>query len=379
MRLLSFGVVVLTGSVLAHPGQDPTKEALKRRDYINSVPIERRSLKHCARHWEESGLAARNHARRAALVQNERKKRALKKRALEDVLEKSHNKTELGYTPETDTETLFSGINSCVLTPEVTQGPYYVGGEDIRDNIVETQQGVDILLDYQVIDVDTCEPVPSAYLEMWHCNSTGIYSGVNADGNGDSSDLTNIDKTFLRGIQETSEEGVAGFTSIFPGHYTSRATHIHVLIHTNVTVLANDTLGNDIYASHVGQTFFDQNLIDEVEALAPYNTNQQELTLNEDDSILSEETRTDGVDPVFEYSLLGDSVGDGLFAWIAFGIDTTQSQAIKPATFRYQEGGVENPNSGPPGGGEGEGPGQSGTPLGIPSSTGTPSSISSSD
>ncbi|KAK7225186.1 hypothetical protein V2G26_013189 [Clonostachys chloroleuca] len=173
---------------------------------------------------------------------------------------------------------------------------------------------------------------------MWHCNSTGIYSGVNADGNGDSSDLTNIDKTFLRGIQETSEEGVAGFTSIFPGHYTSRATHIHVLIHTNITVLANDTLGNDVYASHVGQTFFDQNLIDEVEALAPYNTNQQELTLNENDSILSEETRTDGVDPVFEYTLLGDSVADGLFAWIAFGIDTTQSQAIKPATFRYQEG-----------------------------------------
>lgn len=237
---------------------------------------------------------------------------------------------------------------------------------------------MEILLDYQVIDVDTCEPVPSAYLEMWHCNSTGIYSGVNADGNGDSSDLTNIDKTFLRGIQETSEEGVAGFTSIFPGHYTSRATHIHVLIHTNITVLANDTLGNDVYASHVGQTFFDQNLIDEVETLAPYNTNQQELTLNEIDSILSEETRTDGVDPVFEYTLLGDSVADGLFAWIAFGIDTTQSQAIKPATFRYQEGGVENPNSGPPGGGEGEGPGQSGTPPGIPSSTGTPSSSSSS-
>ena len=37
--------------------------------------------------------------------------------------------------------------------------------------------------------------------------------------------------TFLRGIQETSDEGYAQFTSIFPGHYTSRATHIHILVH----------------------------------------------------------------------------------------------------------------------------------------------------
>src|SRR5262249_6544228 len=67
----------------------------------------------------------------------------------------------------------------------------------------------------------TCEPVPDVYLEMWHCNSTGVYSGVVASGNGDSSDETNIDKTFLRGIQQTDSDGVAQFETLFPGHCES--------------------------------------------------------------------------------------------------------------------------------------------------------------
>lgn len=48
----------------------------------------------------------------------------IKKRDLEDVLNTDHNKTHLGYTPNTPAEILFAGQNSCVLTPEVTLGPY---------------------------------------------------------------------------------------------------------------------------------------------------------------------------------------------------------------------------------------------------------------
>lgn len=173
-----------------------------------------------------------------------------------------------------------------------------------------------------------------------------MYSGVVANGNGDSSDTTNIDKTFLRGIQETNEDGVAVFETIFPGHYTSRATHIHILIHTNVTVYDNGTLGNDVSSSHVGQAFFDQDLIYEADTISPYSTNTQEITTNADDSILASETDTDGVDPMFEYTLLGDTLADGLFAWISFGIDTTEVQTVTPAAFYYESGGVENSNSG---------------------------------
>lgn len=46
------------------------------------------------------------------------------KRDLDTILATDHNKTSLGYTANTDPTTLFAGYNSCLLTPEVTQGPY---------------------------------------------------------------------------------------------------------------------------------------------------------------------------------------------------------------------------------------------------------------
>lgn len=230
----------------------------------------------------------------------------------------------------------------------------------MRKDVTESQDGIDIILDYQVIDVDTCEPVPDVYVEIWHCNSTGTYSGVVASGNGNSDDETNLDATFLRGIQPTDSDGVTQFQSTFPGHYTGRATHIHVMVHTNATLLANHTLGNDVYASHVGQSFFDQDLITEVETFEPYSSNTQDLTTNADDSILAEEADTDGVDPLMSYVYLGKDASEGLFAWLAFGINTTYSGSVTPAAFLYESGGVENPDAGmgggPGGGAPGDGP-----------------------
>ncbi|KAI1502217.1 aromatic compound dioxygenase [Biscogniauxia marginata] len=351
IQTVASGLALLSSSVIAHPGHDLTQEIAERREFLSS--IKRTDLSHCAEKLKARGVTKRNIARRSAMLEKARAKRGLTKRDLDTVLATSHNATSLGYTLNTDAATLFSGNNSCILTPEVTQGPYYVGGEYVRRNLIEDQEGLDTILDYQVIDVNTCEPVTDVYLEMWHCNSTGVYSGVVSSGNGDSSDESNIDNTFLRGIQKTDSDGVAQFESLFPGHYTSRATHIHIMVHTNATLLQNSTLGNEVYSSHVGQAFFDQDLITAVEALSPYNTNTQVLTTNAEDSILSEETATDGVDPFFQYTLLGDSINDGLFAWISFGINATDSTSITPAAFYYEDGGVTNENSGAPGGGSG--------------------------
>ncbi|KAH8898445.1 aromatic compound dioxygenase [Thozetella sp. PMI_491] len=365
-------LALLAGSTLAHPGHDLTEEIQERRDFLGAV--KRADLSHCASKLAARRLDARNHARRSKLVEKMQAKRGLKKRDSATVLAASHNSTDLGYTLRTEESAIFTGNSSCVLTPDVTQGPYYVGGEYIRSNIVEEQGGVPIVLDYQVIDVDTCEPIPSVYVEMWHCNSTGVYSGIVASGNGaGTDDASNIDNTWLRGIQKTDVDGVAQFESIFPGHYTGRATHIHIMVHTNATLYVNGTLGNDVTASHVGQAFFDQDLISAVEAVAPYSTNTQDLTTNADDSILSEEAATDGVDPLMQYTLLGDSIEDGLLAWLAFGINTTYSSTVTPAAFYYASGGVANANSGGGmGGGGGAPPGGSAAPSGA-----TPTTLSS--
>ncbi|KAL1595172.1 hypothetical protein SLS60_009860 [Paraconiothyrium brasiliense] len=361
--------LTLLSAVSAHPGHDLTQEIAERREFLSSV--KRSDLSHCAAKLKARGVNKRNVARREAALQNARAKRGLKKRDLDTVIGTDHNQTAQGYTLNTDAATLFSGNSSCVLTPEVTQGPYYVGGEWIRSNLVEDQEGVPTLIDYQVIDVDTCEPVTGVYLEMWHCNSTGVYSGIVANGNGESSDESNINNTFLRGIQKTDADGVAQFETLFPGHYTSRATHIHLMVHTNATLYVNGTLGNNVSSSHVGQAFFDQDLISAVELTAPYNTNTQDLTLNADDSILSEETNTDGVDPFHEYTLLGDDISEGVFAWLAFGINSTQVSSVSPAAYYYKEGGVANANSGGMGGGAGGPPSGSGVPSGVAGASGS--------
>lgn len=327
--------------VLAHPGHDVSEEIARRHSFLATQ--KRTDLSHCSSKLKARGIERANVVRRTATLEKARQARRIKKRDLDTVLATSHNSTSTGYSMNTDAATLFSGSSACILTPDVTQGPYYVGGEYIRRNIVEDQEGVSTILDYQVIDVNTCDPVPGVYLEMWHCNSTGVYSGIVASGNGaGTKDESNIDKTFLRGIQPTDSNGVAQFETIFPGHYTSRATHIHVLIHQNATLFGNGTLGNSVKSAHVGQTFFDQDLITAVELTAPYSTNTQDLTTNANDSILDEETATDGVDPFYDYTLVGNSVEDGILAWIAFGINVTESSSVTPAANFYAEGGVEN-------------------------------------
>uniref|UniRef100_K3XDB4 Intradiol ring-cleavage dioxygenases domain-containing protein n=1 Tax=Globisporangium ultimum (strain ATCC 200006 / CBS 805.95 / DAOM BR144) TaxID=431595 RepID=K3XDB4_GLOUD len=121
-------------------------------------------------------------------------------------------------------------------------------------------------------------------------------------------------------------------------HYTGRASHIHVLGSHDGTVLANKTYSGG-KAAHVGQIFFDQDLITEVEATSKYAVNTQAITLNSADSIFSESAAS-GFDPIMEYVLLGDSVEDGIFAWISIGVDTTISKTVSAVATLTASGGV---------------------------------------
>ncbi|KAL1642796.1 hypothetical protein SLS58_005301 [Diplodia intermedia] len=361
VNVKSFGAVALSllaaTEVAAHPHHDHKAEALERR--TNMAKMGKRSLSHCAEKIQARGIEAKNAARRQAMHDQLSKRASLAKRDLDTVLNSSHHSDLTGVTPNSDPSLLFTGNNSCILAPETTQGPYYVVGELYRQNITETQEGVPLYMDIQVLDTNTCEPVKDVAMDFWHCNATGVYSGIAASGNGDSSDTANLDKTFLRGIQSTDEDGVLQFVSIVPGHYTSRANHIHVLAHSPGawSHLPNGTISGGGSTSHVGQLFFDQDLLYEVETFEPYSTNTQEWTLNDEDSILSGEA--DDIDPVVEYVLLGDSVADGIFSWITVGIDSTANYTVTPAAYYSAEGGYENPDSGS---GMGGGSAPSGTP-----------------
>jgi hypothetical protein len=79
-----------------------------------------------------------------------------------------------------------------VLTPELTEGPYYVADEKIRHNITEGKAGTPLLLNLTVVNASTCKPVKNAAIDIWHCDALGVYSGAianNAFGPTPSGDL----------------------------------------------------------------------------------------------------------------------------------------------------------------------------------------------
>jgi hypothetical protein len=89
-----------------------------------------------------------------------------------------HNKTNvLNYSLATPDSIIFSANTSCILTPTITDGPYYVWGEVMRQNVKEEKysDGVDIFLEVQYIDINTCRPVPGALVDIWQANATGVY------------------------------------------------------------------------------------------------------------------------------------------------------------------------------------------------------------
>ena len=155
----------------------------------------------------------------------------------------------LGDPAEGGNKAVESGAVQCVLTPELTEGPYYISGEKLRRDIREGHPGTLLTLRLTVLNAASCKPIKGAAVDIWHCDAAGNYSGF---GGGTSS------RTFLRGIQKTDENGLAIFTTIYPGWYQGRAVHIHVKVHVGGSVV------------HTGQLFFPDSLTAQVYAAKPY-------------------------------------------------------------------------------------------------------------
>ncbi|KIJ51849.1 hypothetical protein M422DRAFT_58782 [Sphaerobolus stellatus SS14] len=364
MRFASFfSLVSLVSFVAAHPGEHEEHDTPARREFLSYA---KRSIADCKGQLAERGVEAKAIERRSLLARQLREKDALRKRSFSDTLTKNHasNRTDV-TSQDISASDLFSGTLECVLQGEVTEGPYWVQGELVRSNIVENEPGVPLYLDFQLINVNTCSPIEGVYLDTWHANSTGVYSGVVANSNGDIDDLSNINNTALRGIQQSDADGVVYFETVVPGHYTGRTNHIHVMTSLDTTLLDNGTLTGG-HITHVGQVFLDQALLDLVKTVEPYISNTQEKLGIANDNIFEEEAEL--MDPVPEYILLGDNITDGVFAWLSIGINPDASYTPSPAVVLAEEGGVTNPNApvGGPGGpsGNGTAPGGPGGPPG---------------
>jgi protocatechuate 3,4-dioxygenase beta subunit len=158
-----------------------------------------------------------------------------------------------------------SAASGCVLAAELTEGPYYLPGEQVRRNITEGLPGTPLALRLTVQDATTCKPIKGAAVDIWHADAAGAYSGEQMNGT--------VGRTFMRGIQRTDAHGLARFDTVYPGWYTGRAVHIHVKVHVGGNVI------------HTGQLFFDDALSDAAFRRTPYNARGARDVRNAADSI----------------------------------------------------------------------------------------------
>jgi protocatechuate 3,4-dioxygenase beta subunit len=132
----------------------------------------------------------------------------------------------------------FDGARTCRVTAEQTEGPFYFDVDRVRSDIREGREGATLRLGVRVRDADGCEPLPDAVVDVWHCDAEGSYS---AEG-----------ETYLRGAQVTNRQGVAEFTTVYPGWYPGRTIHIHAKVHLDrETVLTTQLYFDDTFSARV--------------------------------------------------------------------------------------------------------------------------------
>ncbi len=157
---------------------------------------------------------------------------------------------------------------SCVLSPAMTDGPFFVDARLHRSDLTAgtTRAGVvkgsPLLLNIDLAAVQPagCQPVAGAHVDVWHADAGGDYSDV-ANGAGPSSTQGQM---FLRGYQISDANGHVTFRTIYPGWYPGRTIHIHVKVR-QFNAAGNTT------SEFSTQLYFDDSASDAVMALSPYN------------------------------------------------------------------------------------------------------------
>jgi protocatechuate 3,4-dioxygenase beta subunit len=136
----------------------------------------------------------------------------------------------------------------CWLTPQETAGPFWFDPHLDRSNITEGRTGIPLRLALTLVDAQ-CKPIEGARIDVWHCDKDGLYSGYEQP-EGDTSG-----EKFLRGSQATDASGNSRFTTIYPGWYAGRATHIHFKARAGATAYVTsqfafpDAVNDAVYKS----------------------------------------------------------------------------------------------------------------------------------
>jgi protocatechuate 3,4-dioxygenase beta subunit len=83
-------------------------------------------------------------------------------------------------------------------------------------------------------------PYAGAAVYLWHCDREGRYSLYS---------MGVTDQNYLRGVQAADADGVAAFTTIFPGCYSGRWPHIHFEVYPSLASATD--VANKIVTSQI--------------------------------------------------------------------------------------------------------------------------------
>ena len=179
-------------------------------------------------------------------------------------------------SPSTTTATTTGTNAACAVTPTETAGPYPSLNDFFRSDIRDGKSGTILTLTIRVVNVNSsCAPVSNANVEIWHVDAAGNYSQYG----------TQTTQTYLRGIQTTNQNGDVGFTTIYPGWYQGRATHIH----------AEVTIGGR--SVKVTQISFPETVNNAVHATGVYASRGTNSTSNASDGIFADSLAAELVTP----------------------------------------------------------------------------------
>ena len=233
-----------------------------------------------------------------------------------------------------------STLPRCVAKPELTVGPYFVDTKlnraDVRiePSTGAAKPGEPLALTFNVKQIANgqCTPLPNAMVDIWQCDAMGQYSGVNDRMVGFNTES----QKFLRGYQVTDANGVARFTTIYPGWYQGRAVHIHFKIRAP----ADAAIADQTAYEFTSQLFFDDTLSDQVHKGPAYAAKGQRGT--------GERNQNDGIyRQAGEVLLLNVALApDGYHADFDVGLDLSDAATGRPE----RSGGAGGPGARPPGG-----------------------------
>jgi hypothetical protein len=117
---------------------------------------------------------------------------------------------------------------ACTTTPPETAGPFPTKDPESLQivDIRSDRTGIETVVKITIQNKNNnCSPLRNAMVDVWHCDKDGYYSEYGGNG---LQPLNLRSVHFLRGRQQTNQDGVVSFKTIFPGWYPGRAPHIHV-------------------------------------------------------------------------------------------------------------------------------------------------------